>query len=249
MTTTILVPVFTGTIKNQSVQLCNARDLHAFLEVGRDFATWIKDRIAEYGFAENDDYHLIDSPKRGNQKSRGGDRRSKDYHLTLDMGKELGMVERNEKGRQVRRYFIECERRASTAVSPAPTFPKHMTAETFRALLKEHGFDIIEGTKAIQPPTWERPIPAGMPGAIGNRTVVQLRDIITSLNLWVEHQPFQRDTREALWNALSDIEALVVTNSTEIQEAICQINVGMSYLNRWRGVGSKPGTQLANGRA
>ncbi len=245
MTTTVLVPVFTGSIQNQPVQLCNARDLHAFLEVGRDFATWVKDRIAEYGFAEGDDY----PPVLGNRSDGRAGKRRTEYHLTLDMAKELAMVERNEKGRQVRRYFIECERRASTAVSPAPTFPKHMTAETFRALLKEHGFDIIEGTKAIQPPTWERPIPSGMPGAIGNRTVVQLRDIITSLNLWVEHQPFQRETREALWNALSDIEALVVTNSTEIQEAICQINVGMSYLNRWRGVGSKPGTQLAKGRA
>lgn len=246
MTTTILVPVFTGTIKNQSVQLCNARDLHAFLAVGRDFATWIKDRIAEYGFAKGEDFIMVSAPPIRGAGNRG---KRTDYHLTLDMGKELGMVERNENGRQVRRYFIECERRASTAVSPAPTFPKHMTAETFRALLKEHGFDIIEGTKAIQPPTWERPIPSGMPGAIGNRTVVQLRDILTSLNLWVEHQPFQRETREALWNALSDIEALVVTNSTEIQEAICQINVGMSYLNRWRGIGSKPGTQLAKGRA
>jgi phage anti-repressor protein len=137
MTATALVPVFTSTIQNQPAQLCNARDLHAFLDVGRDFATWIKDRIAEYGFSENDDYFLIDSPKRGNQKSRGGDRRSKDYHLTLDMAKELAMVERNEKGRQVRRYFIECERRALAAVPPAPTLPKSGLGRSLREEIRQ----------------------------------------------------------------------------------------------------------------
>lgn len=125
MTTTVLVPVFTGTIQNQPVQLCNGRDLHAFLAVGRDFATWIKDRIAEYGFTDGEDF----SPVLG--KSTGG-RRSRDYHLTLDMAKELAMVERNEKGRQARRYFIECERRALAAVSPAPTLQKSGLGRSLR---------------------------------------------------------------------------------------------------------------------
>ena len=52
MTTTDLVPVFAGTLAGQPAKLCNARDLHAALDVGRDFSTWIKDRLAEYGFVE-----------------------------------------------------------------------------------------------------------------------------------------------------------------------------------------------------
>ncbi|EAM8427286.1 phage antirepressor Ant [Salmonella enterica] len=115
-----LIPVFNGTISNESVLLCDARKLHSFLEVGKMFANWIKDRLTEYEFVENQDYILI--CQNGQTKGRGGDRRSKDYHLTLDTAKELAMVERNEKGRQIRRYFIECEKRlhqqSSTVLAP-----------------------------------------------------------------------------------------------------------------------------------
>ncbi|EOL4299958.1 antA/AntB antirepressor family protein [Escherichia coli] len=107
--TSQLIPVFNGTIDNETILLVNARDLHSFLGVGRMFAHWVKERIAEYGFVESQDYILI--CQNGQTKGRGGDRRSKDYHLTLDTAKELAMVERNEKGRQIRRYFIECEKK------------------------------------------------------------------------------------------------------------------------------------------
>lgn len=106
-----LVPVFDGTISDESTLLCNARDLHAFLNVKRDFSTWIKNRIAGYGFSADADYIIVQnlrSPNLGSSKSRA--QVVADYHLTLDTAKELAMVERNDKGRQVRRYFINCER-------------------------------------------------------------------------------------------------------------------------------------------
>ena len=105
MTNSNLIPVFSGLIQNQQVQLCNARSLHAFLESKQQYSHWIKDRIADYGFQQNEDYLIV--TERTNGRPR------KEYHITLDMGKELGMVERNERGRQIRKYFIECERRAS----------------------------------------------------------------------------------------------------------------------------------------
>ncbi|EFB9241724.1 phage antirepressor Ant, partial [Escherichia coli] len=117
--TSQLIPVFNGTIANEITLLVNARDLHTFLGVGKRFASWITERIAEYGFVENQDYILV-SPNR-EIKGRGGDRRSKDYHLTLDTAKELAMVERNEKGRQIRRYFIECEKKLRS-MQPAQQF-------------------------------------------------------------------------------------------------------------------------------
>ncbi|KAA6207933.1 antA/AntB antirepressor family protein [Avibacterium paragallinarum] len=104
MTNSNLISIFSGVIANQSVQLCNARSLHEFLEVKNHFKDWIKDRISDYGFVQDEDYIIV------TQRTNGRPR--KEYHITLDMGKELAMVERNEKGRQVRKYFIECERRA-----------------------------------------------------------------------------------------------------------------------------------------
>jgi len=104
--------VANGTIGSDEIQTVNARELHKFLEIGRQFADWIKDRIQQYDFQENQDYVLVS--QNNEIKKQGGDRRSIDYHLSLDMAKELCMVERNDKGKQARAYFIECERKLKT---------------------------------------------------------------------------------------------------------------------------------------
>lgn len=116
MTNSNLIPVFNGLIQNQPVQLCNARELHSFLEIQTRYNDWVKNRINEYGFIQDEDYLVI--TERTNGRPR------KEYHITLDMGKELGMVERNERGRQIRKYFIECERRASQPKQIAPPEPE-----------------------------------------------------------------------------------------------------------------------------
>lgn len=118
---TALIPVFSGTIQNQPTQLCNARDLHVFLEIRRDFTTWIKGRIDEYGFIDDEDFAIaesLSSPKSGSSKARS--QRLTDYHLTLDTAKELAMVENNDRGRQVRRYFIQIEKDARNQPSSNP---------------------------------------------------------------------------------------------------------------------------------
>lgn len=101
------IKTFTGSLQNQTVQLINARDLHSLLKVKRDFSTWIKDRISDYGFILNEDF----SPVLGKSEGFFG-RPGKDYHITLDMAKELCMLERSELGQQARRYFIQMEKAA-----------------------------------------------------------------------------------------------------------------------------------------
>jgi phage anti-repressor protein len=96
-------------VKRSGKQAVNARDLHKALEVGRDFSNWIKGRIEEYSFVEGEDFHL-DSPKLANQDAGwGGDRRSINYLLSVDMAKEIAIVENNDIGRRIRRYLIKVE--------------------------------------------------------------------------------------------------------------------------------------------
>lgn len=114
-----LIPFAQRFIAGVSTRTVSARTLHEFLGVGRDFSSWIKTRIDQYQFIENEDYILV-HPKRGIKK-QGGDKRSIEYYLTLDMAKELCMVERNDKGKQARRYFIDCERKLKERQTTLPT--------------------------------------------------------------------------------------------------------------------------------
>lgn len=116
-----LIKIDRQEVAGKSIQTVNARDLHFFLEVGKDFSNWIKARITKYEFKEGVDFVVITgSPVLANQHGRGGDRRSIDYHLSLDMAKELSMVERNAKGKEARQYFIECERVAKQQPDQQP---------------------------------------------------------------------------------------------------------------------------------
>ncbi len=112
-----LLPLEKAKLDGGLVETVDARKLHAWLGVGRDFSNWIKGRIEIYGFVEGFDYAVIDSPDLANQSRRGGDRRSKEYHLTLGMARELAMVENNDHGRAARRYFIRCEQMARAAIA------------------------------------------------------------------------------------------------------------------------------------
>ncbi|EJY7049944.1 antA/AntB antirepressor family protein [Campylobacter coli] len=85
------------------INSANAREIFQFLNSEQEYANWIKNRISHYNFIENQDYIIELVYTKGRPR--------KEYYITLDMAKELCMVENNEKGRQARRYFIECEKR------------------------------------------------------------------------------------------------------------------------------------------
>jgi anti-repressor protein len=94
--------------QHQGRQLVDARELHEFLEVQTRFNDWVINRIDKFGFEENQDFICFTE----NLVKPQGGRPSKEYGLTLDMAKELCMVENNDKGRQARRYFIDMEMKA-----------------------------------------------------------------------------------------------------------------------------------------
>jgi phage anti-repressor protein len=99
----------------------NARDLHAYLGVGQDFSNWLKARLRKYGFQEGVDYARIFYDIDGKKISLAKNGESNEsqfehvfrieYALTLDCAKEIAMVQNNDKGRELRKYFIEVEKK------------------------------------------------------------------------------------------------------------------------------------------
>jgi len=115
-----LIPLVT----NDGIDAVMGRDLHTFLEVKTAYKDWFP-RMVEYGFSEGQDF----SSKLSETSSAGGRPRI-DHIVSLDMAKEISMIQRTDKGKQARQYFIECERRAKEA--PALTGPELMA----RALIE-----------------------------------------------------------------------------------------------------------------
>lgn len=109
-----LVQTFQGKINGETQPLVNARELHAFLESKQEFAHWISNRIEKYGFVEGSDY-LIDKII---IQLPSGSKHKTDYHLSLNMAKELSMVERSDKGKMARQYFIAMEKLAHKHHAP-----------------------------------------------------------------------------------------------------------------------------------
>ena len=97
-----IIPIYQVTDSGEKVIV--GRELHQYLDVGRDFSTWINSKISEYNYQEGIDFSTV----RG--KSNGG-RPRKEYILTLDMGKELGMLNKGDKGNKIRQYFIQFEKK------------------------------------------------------------------------------------------------------------------------------------------
>ncbi|PHB24742.1 hypothetical protein COE80_17075 [Bacillus pseudomycoides] len=100
----------------------NARELHEQLMSKQKFADWIKKRIENYAFTEDEDFFVSLG------KSSGG-RPSTDFILTMDTAKEIAMVENNEMGRSIRKYFIEVEKRFRQQQAKSPAELIYMLAQ------------------------------------------------------------------------------------------------------------------------
>lgn len=119
-------------ISGEAAQTIDSVELHAFLGVTTEHGKWMARRIESYGFQDGTDYVCSAEVA---SKGRGGHNRAV-FWISLDMGKQLAMVERGEKGRQAREYFIDCERRAKAL---APRVPADLhDPSTLRALLLDN---------------------------------------------------------------------------------------------------------------
>jgi anti-repressor protein len=87
--------------------IISGRELHKFLDVKERFTQWIE-RMLEYGFTEEIDYILVEEKVHSEKRARTYEQ--VDYHIKLDMAKEISMIQRSEKGKQARQYFLKIEK-------------------------------------------------------------------------------------------------------------------------------------------
>ena len=105
--------------EQKGVQLVDARELHRRLKVQTSFNHWFNRRVSEYNFDENKDYFTENQLLDKNDKKYPHRPRT-EYFLTIDMAKEIAMVERTEVGKKIRNYFIEMEKIAQQSIIKMP---------------------------------------------------------------------------------------------------------------------------------
>ena len=122
----------------------SARDLHEGLEVKSNFTTWF-DRMCEYGFTENDYKKCFPKMESG----LNGGQNMVDYQISVDMAKQICMIQRSEKGKQYRQYFIDLEKAWNT--------PEQVMARALKLAdrtidtLKEEKKKLIEDNERMKP--------------------------------------------------------------------------------------------------
>lgn len=109
-----LVKISQVQVGGQNVNAVNARDLHKALDSKKDFSSWIKARIEKLGLVESRDYEVFTQIV----ENLSGGRPAKEYVVSIDIAKHLAMIEMTDKGRQVREYFIECEKKLNQKMLP-----------------------------------------------------------------------------------------------------------------------------------
>lgn len=107
-----IIKITSETIGAEVLQSVNSRDLWSQLEIKKDYTNWMKSQIETLDLDENIDYVCF--ALKGESKKtqgRGGDRRSVDYILSLDAAKHIAMASRTPKGKEIRNYFINLEKK------------------------------------------------------------------------------------------------------------------------------------------
>lgn len=125
-------------IEREGRQLVSGRELHEFLEIGTKYKDWFP-RMVEYGFDEEIDFVRV-AQKRATNNSRNPVTTVIDHAISIDMAKEISMIQRTEKGKAARQYFIKCEKKLKEVKKLSPM---ELMELQFRAL-KEQEEKIVQ---------------------------------------------------------------------------------------------------------
>lgn len=129
ITTTNLVPLQDTEFNGEVVKTVNARELWEYLEIKSRFNDWIKSKLEDklLGFVYGNDYIT-------STRNLVNGIQANEYHVTIEVAKELCMLERKEKGAEARKYFIECEKQLKQIT---PSYQIQDPIERAKAWIKE----------------------------------------------------------------------------------------------------------------
>ncbi len=154
-----LVPVYETSTGEKVVY---GSELHAVLEVKTQYKDWSERRLNDIDATEKEDYEVLLK----NERNLKGGRPTKEHIIKLDTAKEMAMLERNEKGKQVRRYFIQIEKKYKGAKSSlADLSPQLQLLINMEMKQKEHDqkleeldnkVDSIKEVVALRPNAWRK---------------------------------------------------------------------------------------------
>lgn len=138
------------TTNESGSQVVSARELHKFLEITTPLTIWMP-RMIDYGFVEGVDYEAINIFV--NASNNIGGTNKKDWALTIDTAKEISMIQRTEKGKLARQYFIECEKKLREVVSNQQLYIPKTLPEALRAYADEveKNIKLEEKVKELEP--------------------------------------------------------------------------------------------------
>ena len=130
-----LIKITKSNINGAEINSVNAREIHSYLEVKTRFDMWINRAISKYDFKENIDFCTILG------ESSGG-RKATEYIVTMDMAKELAMLEDNPKGKETRKYFIEVEKRQNKPLTYEEVMQNALLLADERVKALEHKIEV-----------------------------------------------------------------------------------------------------------
>lgn len=128
--------------EKEGQQLVSARELHEFLESNERFSKWFL-RMVDYGFEKDVDFTSV---QKSTVVNNGAIRELEDFAISIDMAKEISMIQRSEKGKQARQYFINCEKKLKEVAQA----PKQLTALEQLDLQRQAILEVNDKVEALE---------------------------------------------------------------------------------------------------
>ena len=209
--------LITITQNENNDQVVSGRELHEFLEITERYSTWFE-RMLKYGFVENIDFVGC---KVFNTLAK---QELQDHALKIDMAKEISMIQRNEKGKQARQYFIEVEKELKQQLLPLTLDQQIAAIATGYGSVKE---ELVEVKDRVSDLEENAPLSAGEYNYIGSRINQRVAEVARG------YGKITREQRGKLFKDINQGVKVVTGVSTRTQLRAKHFDTVVDFTNNW----------------